>query len=136
MGDVYGRSTLAPADDSQARELRDSLAAYKGRRKSIVDDLERLTAAYIASGGPRRKRALVDYFAEDRQHDLAAYPLVRGDARFVAPDTIVVAERGSCRRAANHGGALRGRDGGRGHPAADRRAGQRPDDDLHGRAAR
>jgi pyruvate/2-oxoglutarate dehydrogenase complex dihydrolipoamide dehydrogenase (E3) component len=43
----------------------------------------------------RRKRALVDYFAEDRLHDLAEYPLVRGDARFVAPDTIVVGERGS-----------------------------------------
>jgi len=41
----------------------------------------------------RRKRALVDYFAEDRLHDLAEYPLVRGDARFVAPDTIVVGER-------------------------------------------
>ncbi len=38
----------------------------------------------------RRKRALVDYFAEDRLHDLAEYPLVRGDARFVAPDAIVV----------------------------------------------
>ncbi|MEA2784008.1 MAG: hypothetical protein QOF71_112 [Candidatus Eremiobacteraeota bacterium] len=41
----------------------------------------------------RRKRALVDYFAEDRVHDLAEYPLVRGDARFVAPDAIVVGKR-------------------------------------------
>ena len=41
----------------------------------------------------RRKRALVDYFAHDRQDDLANYPLVRGDARFVAPDTIAVGER-------------------------------------------
>jgi pyruvate/2-oxoglutarate dehydrogenase complex dihydrolipoamide dehydrogenase (E3) component len=41
----------------------------------------------------RRKRALVDYFAEDRVHDLAEYPLVRGDARFVAPDAIVVGDR-------------------------------------------
>jgi pyruvate/2-oxoglutarate dehydrogenase complex dihydrolipoamide dehydrogenase (E3) component len=41
----------------------------------------------------RRKRALVDYFAEDRQHELETYPLVRGDARFVSPDTIVVGER-------------------------------------------
>jgi pyruvate/2-oxoglutarate dehydrogenase complex dihydrolipoamide dehydrogenase (E3) component len=38
----------------------------------------------------RRKRALVDYFAHDRLSDLDAYPLVRGDARFVAPDAIVV----------------------------------------------
>jgi len=40
-----------------------------------------------------RKRALVDYFAADRQHELEEYPLVRGDARFVAPDTIVVGDR-------------------------------------------
>lgn len=41
----------------------------------------------------RRKRALVDYFAEDRLHELEQYPLVRGDARFVAPDTIVAGDR-------------------------------------------
>jgi pyruvate/2-oxoglutarate dehydrogenase complex dihydrolipoamide dehydrogenase (E3) component len=41
----------------------------------------------------RRKRALVDYFAGDRVHDLEEYPLVRGDARFVAPDAIVAAGR-------------------------------------------
>jgi pyruvate/2-oxoglutarate dehydrogenase complex dihydrolipoamide dehydrogenase (E3) component len=41
----------------------------------------------------RRKRALVDYFAADRLHELAEYPLVRGDARFVAPDTVVAGDR-------------------------------------------
>src|ERR1700730_10454365 len=41
----------------------------------------------------RRKRALVDYFAGDRVHELASYPLARGDARFVAPDTVVVGDR-------------------------------------------
>jgi pyruvate/2-oxoglutarate dehydrogenase complex dihydrolipoamide dehydrogenase (E3) component len=41
----------------------------------------------------RRKRALVDYFADDRIRDLEEYPLVRGDARFVAPDTVVAAGR-------------------------------------------
>ena len=41
----------------------------------------------------RRKRALVDYFAADRVHELEEYPLARGGARFVAPDTIVVGER-------------------------------------------
>jgi pyruvate/2-oxoglutarate dehydrogenase complex dihydrolipoamide dehydrogenase (E3) component len=41
----------------------------------------------------RRKRELVDYFAEDRVHDLAAYPLLRGRARFVAPGAIDVAGR-------------------------------------------
>ena len=38
----------------------------------------------------RRKRALVDYFAADRVHELEDYPLVRGDARFVARDAIAV----------------------------------------------
>jgi len=41
----------------------------------------------------RRKRALVDYFAADRLADLEAYPLIRGDARFVADDTIVAGDR-------------------------------------------
>ncbi len=41
----------------------------------------------------RRKRALVDYFAEDRIHELSAYPLVRGDARFVAPNAVAVGDR-------------------------------------------
>lgn len=41
----------------------------------------------------RRKRALVDYFAEDRVHELENYPLVRGDAHFVAGDTIEVRGR-------------------------------------------
>lgn len=38
----------------------------------------------------RRKRALVDYFAEDRVAELETYPLVRGDACFVASDAIAV----------------------------------------------
>ena len=41
----------------------------------------------------RRKRALVDYFAADRVHELEEYPLVRGDARFVAPDAVLAAGR-------------------------------------------
>ncbi|MBV9439374.1 MAG: FAD-dependent oxidoreductase [Candidatus Eremiobacteraeota bacterium] len=41
----------------------------------------------------RRKRALVDYFAEDRRHELEAYPIVRGNACFVAPDAILVGDR-------------------------------------------
>jgi hypothetical protein len=44
---------LGPAGDPKAQGLRDALAAYKDRRGPIVEDLERLTAAYIASGGPR-----------------------------------------------------------------------------------
>lgn len=38
----------------------------------------------------RRKRELVDYFAEDRIHDLESYPLLRGRAHFVAPDALEV----------------------------------------------
>lgn len=41
----------------------------------------------------RRKRELVDYFSEDRVHELERYELVRGCARFVARDTIEVAGR-------------------------------------------
>jgi pyruvate/2-oxoglutarate dehydrogenase complex dihydrolipoamide dehydrogenase (E3) component len=41
----------------------------------------------------RRKRALVDYFARDRIHELEEYPLVRGDARFVAPNAVEAAGR-------------------------------------------
>ena len=40
-----------------------------------------------------RKRELVEYFANDRIHDLEAYPLVRGLARFVARDTIAIGDR-------------------------------------------
>jgi hypothetical protein len=56
LRDLAGRLRqiyLGPAADSTARELRDALAAYKDRRAPIVADLERLTAAYVASGGPR-----------------------------------------------------------------------------------
>ncbi|MDQ2909364.1 MAG: FAD-dependent oxidoreductase [Candidatus Eremiobacteraeota bacterium] len=38
----------------------------------------------------RRKRELVDYFAEDRVAELETYPLRRGRARFVGTDTIEV----------------------------------------------
>ena len=38
----------------------------------------------------RRKRALVDYFAEDRVREIQEEKIVRGDARFVAQDAIVV----------------------------------------------
>ncbi len=44
---------LGPAADPKARELQDALATYKERREPIVEDLERVTAAYVASGGPR-----------------------------------------------------------------------------------
>ncbi|MFN2459822.1 MAG: NAD(P)/FAD-dependent oxidoreductase [Candidatus Velthaea sp.] len=40
-----------------------------------------------------RKRELVDYFAEDRLHELENFPLVRGCARFVAHDALEVAGR-------------------------------------------
>lgn len=41
----------------------------------------------------RRKRALVDYFAEDRVREIEEEKIVRGDARFVAENAIVVGER-------------------------------------------
>ena len=56
LRDLAGRLRqiyLGPAAEPTARELRDALAAYKHRRAPIVADLERLTATYVASGGPR-----------------------------------------------------------------------------------
>jgi pyruvate/2-oxoglutarate dehydrogenase complex dihydrolipoamide dehydrogenase (E3) component len=38
----------------------------------------------------RRKNALVEYFAADRRPQLEEFPLIRGHASFVAPDTIQV----------------------------------------------
>lgn len=67
--DVVGRLRqiyLGPAADPQARKLRDTLATYKDRRGRIIEDLESLTAAYIASGGPRhigQHFRVVDAFA-------------------------------------------------------------------------
>jgi hypothetical protein len=47
---------LGPALDGRARKLRDALVAYKAERRPILADLERLTAAYVASGGARHLR--------------------------------------------------------------------------------
>lgn len=54
--DIQGRLRqiyLGPASEPKARGLRDALAAYKDRRAPIIQDLQRLTAAYVASGGAR-----------------------------------------------------------------------------------
>ncbi len=40
-----------------------------------------------------RKRELVEYFTQDRRHELAEYPLIRGRARFVARDAVAVGDR-------------------------------------------
>jgi hypothetical protein len=42
---------LGPALDSRAQALRESLEQYKARRRPILADLQRLSAAYLASGG-------------------------------------------------------------------------------------
>ncbi|HEY8077154.1 MAG TPA: GSU2403 family nucleotidyltransferase fold protein [Labilithrix sp.] len=46
---------LGPAKDARARQLRDALVRYKEGRRAIVDDLERIAAAYVASGGARHQ---------------------------------------------------------------------------------
>ena len=67
---------------------------YEGDIAKAHDVGVRTSSAHIDMPAVvRRKRALVDYFAEDRVHDLEAYPLVRGDARFVDESTVVVGER-------------------------------------------
>src|SRR3970040_2684759 len=42
---------LGPAGDATARALRDTLVQRKAQRATILEDLERLSAAYVASGG-------------------------------------------------------------------------------------
>ncbi|MGH7296196.1 MAG: GSU2403 family nucleotidyltransferase fold protein [Polyangiaceae bacterium] len=42
---------LGPALDARAQGLRESLETYKERRRPILADLQRLSAAYVASGG-------------------------------------------------------------------------------------
>src|SRR6185437_16936337 len=58
MRDVRGRLRqvyLGAAHDERARALRDALVARK--EPSILADLERITAAYVASGGARHQGA-------------------------------------------------------------------------------
>jgi hypothetical protein len=47
---------LGPADDPKAQALRDALVATKIARGPIVEELRRLTAAYVASGGVRHQQ--------------------------------------------------------------------------------
>ena len=47
---------LGPAHDPRARSLADALARYKRSRRPLLEDLERLTAAYVASGGTSHMR--------------------------------------------------------------------------------
>jgi hypothetical protein len=54
MRDVAGHLRqvyLGPALDLRAQALRESLEQYKERRRPILADLQRLSAAYVASGG-------------------------------------------------------------------------------------
>jgi pyruvate/2-oxoglutarate dehydrogenase complex dihydrolipoamide dehydrogenase (E3) component len=64
-------------------------------------EVDRARELGVATGGSHidlravigRKRALVDYFAEDRLEALDELPTVRGDARFVGPATIASSSR-------------------------------------------
>lgn len=54
LRDLAGRLRqvyLGPADDARAQALRDALVERKQRRATLLEDLERLCAAYVASGG-------------------------------------------------------------------------------------
>lgn len=99
---ALGKSVLlvsGPGDLGGTCILRGCMPA-----KTLLSSTERLgnveTAAEVGvtTNAPRvdlraliaRKRELTDYFAEDRVQDLETYPLSRGCARFVAPDTIEV----------------------------------------------
>jgi pyruvate/2-oxoglutarate dehydrogenase complex dihydrolipoamide dehydrogenase (E3) component len=66
-----------------------------------LGDVDSATDVGIELGRPHidvptiieRKRELVDYFSHDRVHELEQFELVRGCARFVAQDAIVVGDR-------------------------------------------
>jgi hypothetical protein len=58
LRDLEGRlrqTYLGPQGNERAEALRATLAASKARRGAVVPDLERLTAAYLASGGARHQ---------------------------------------------------------------------------------
>lgn len=58
LRDLEGRlrqAYLGPKGNERAEALRTTLAATKARRRPILEDLERLTAAYLASGGARHQ---------------------------------------------------------------------------------
>lgn len=47
---------LGPSSDERARTLSEALVRYKAHRRPLLADLERLTAAYVASGGASHLR--------------------------------------------------------------------------------
>ncbi|MBI5481557.1 MAG: nucleotidyltransferase domain-containing protein [Deltaproteobacteria bacterium] len=58
LRDLEGRlrqAYLGPRGSARAEALRGALVAGKARRAPILEDLERLTAAYLASGGARHQ---------------------------------------------------------------------------------
>jgi hypothetical protein len=58
LRDLEGRlrqAYLGPKGNERAETLRAALVASKARRAPILEDLERLTAAYLASGGARHQ---------------------------------------------------------------------------------
>jgi hypothetical protein len=55
LGGRLRQAYLGPGDSERAQALRTALVGSKARRAPIVEDLERLTAAYVASGGTRHQ---------------------------------------------------------------------------------
>jgi pyruvate/2-oxoglutarate dehydrogenase complex dihydrolipoamide dehydrogenase (E3) component len=63
------------------------------RSAATVGVRERAPATIDLHAVIARKRELVEYFAEDRVEEIESFPLVRGNARFVARDRIVAGDR-------------------------------------------
>lgn len=62
------------------------------RTASAVGVRERAPATVDLRAVVARKRELVEYFAEDRVEEIRAFPLLRGQARFIARDRIAVGD--------------------------------------------
>jgi len=87
-GDLGGTCILRGC--MPAKALLDSTERLGKIQKSEDIGVESSTLHVNVRAIVARKRELVDYFAEDRVADLETYPLLRGRARFVARDAIII----------------------------------------------
>jgi len=87
-GDLGGTCILRGC--MPAKTLLDSTERLGKVQKSEDLDVESSSVHVDVRAIVARKRELVDYFAEDRVADIQTYPLLRGRARFVARDAIMV----------------------------------------------
>jgi len=77
-------------NEDRRSSLRQAFRQLENAELYVVAARELAGADTEAGRALERLRQQVVTVADDRRHELDGYPLVRGDARFVAPETIVV----------------------------------------------